>query len=270
MMNIRSIRVRNKKGTLFAACFITVFLATRLSAALIDVADLKVDRYNPLAALGLVGVQFAVHYELQNFSSQNCCAEEDLRWLQMAKSSHRVAFSPQPPDDPTRTFIDPRLGQHPGGFDELPFVDSTYLTLQAQNRNFGKGPYLIDEPMVLLSELTLAANEEYRFNAWSLLVCKEQNNTLGILGAFTWGYRYNGALGVQTLPIKIVSKPIELEELRVLFTPALMRDFRDWSIVSAATLWTPDQPGIPEPRSFVAMAGIALTVIGYFRLRRKQ
>ena len=223
-----------------------VFAWTNTYAVPINVGTIKIDKYETTLGGGVGGINIIAHYTLNdNFVDQDCCEEGDIRWLQRVTSSKPTGFTPP---DPNRPFIDPRTDQS-NGWDNLPWYDATFNSLQDaknnQNRQFGSGPYFMDQPRVLLER------GPYSFFAETLLVCIEEITKKIInLGGFSWGFDIGADKATVT------SKPItQLNDnvaLRNSFNTALGLDYPGWSLVAASDVCTScPYVTVPEPSSLI-------------------
>lgn len=252
-----------------ALVFAVGFVAAAADAALMNVGQIDLDRY---MAMGN-GVEITAHFTLNAaFNDQDCCREEDLRWIQRVSTTRRTGFSPPPEDQvPPRPFIDPRQGQNIGGGmmgDNLPFYDVTYAMDPVTNPatpliQNGSGRFIYDKPA-----LNAPTSRPNTFVAETLLVClKPGTMMMAILGGFKWGFDINADGSVvtphPTMPLS------DTMAIRDAFNTALGLDFPGWSIISGAEAWPDMMPigvtFIPAPG---AALGLALTIPMVWRRRR--
>jgi len=224
-------------------------------------ASIVVDTYDAYATRTQGGVEIVLHYEIDGDLGP-CCDSGDLRWIQLVTSSTETGFTP----DPNRPFIDPREGQNIGGGNgnNTPFYDATYTdTTYATQKTDGSGSVLYDKPAVNLTRATPEA--PYSFEAMSLLVCVNEDQTMTILAGLEWGFYFDDQ---GTVSLKTANQLGDTAGVRDAFNTALALDFPGWSIVER-----PEDCGCkgvretPEP-SALCLLGLGLLGVPVFGRRR--
>ncbi|MGE3818397.1 MAG: hypothetical protein AB7I30_03105 [Isosphaeraceae bacterium] len=246
---------------------VLIFVPSLASADPINVGNILIDKYEGAKTATQGGINLIAHYTLNAAFGQfsDCFTAADVRWLQRVTSSAPTGFTP----DPNRPFIDPRVGQAGGPFDNLPWYDFTYNTLANlntdTNRQNGAGPWYTDNPRVNLNR------GPYTFFAETLVVV-QKNQMISILGGFSWGFSIGAdQMTVTSLPITPLQ---DNAGLRASFNAALGVDYPGYTIKDFGDIW-PNLPGtptintIPEPH-VLQLAALGGGLLLLTRLRRAK
>lgn len=190
------------------------------------------------------------------------CPDANVRWIQrikLTKGDHTTQKD-DVPGYPSGDFIDPQPTQPGGPWDNDPWYDVTYNSAADRtadtNRQGGKGKFFNDSPG------GWGPFGPMYFDAWTAVVCIDTTTKkAAFMGGFTWGFCVSATGGITAIAPAALGNNAATAGI---FNGALgsgPAGFKAWSVTTGDPQCQLTFSTVPEPSSFLVLAGAGLVLV---------